>query len=151
MCIVVCGCRFSSKPEKRSLAPMNKRLWPSWETAAPSTWGKVGVLVSELQRRQSHSQSESGTCVDFFQFLMHTWRWLGMRWRRALREKHLEVWRTFFWPWVRTAACVLMGSAWMVLYSNFSSVYSSFFFILKWSVPGAFQLTLRRPCTRQWR
>lgn len=24
------------------------------------------MLVSELQRRQSHSQSENGTCVDFF-------------------------------------------------------------------------------------
>lgn len=142
-----CVCRSSSKPEKRSLAPMSKRLSPSWETAAQRTWGKVCLLVSELQRRQNHSEFDvtDSNCVDLFQYLMHTWRWLGMRWRRALREKHLEVWRTFFWPWVRADSCVLMGRSLIVLYNNFYIIdFSLFHFKVKCarSVPAYFAETL---------
>lgn len=104
--LCLCGCRSSSKPEKRSLALMSKLLSPSLETAVQSTWGKVCMPVSELQRGQNHVQVQFDvTGLDLFQCLMYTWRWLGMRWRRALREKHLEVWRTSCWPWVRMDAC----------------------------------------------
>lgn len=102
--------------------------------------------VSELQRGQNHVQVQFDvTGLDLFQCLMHTWRWLGMRWRRALREKHLEVWRTSCWPWVRMDACFFF------LIVRPLTRYNDFFPILKWSVPGAFQLILLRPCTTQWR
>lgn len=68
-----------------------------------------------------------------------------MRWSRAFREKHLEVCRTFFWPWVRTDDGVLLGRPLMVLYNTF---YINGFFFLHFkvkcarSVPAYFAETL---------
>lgn len=154
--LCLCDWRPSSKLEKRSLALMSKPLSLSSETAAQSTWGKVCMPGSALQRRQYHLRVQCDvtdrTCLDLFQCLMHTWRWLAMRWRRALREKHLEVWRTSCWPWVCKEACFLIVRPLIRLYNGFYTVDFSFFLpILKWSAPGAFQLILLRPCTTQWR
>lgn len=80
---------------------------------------------------------------------MHTWRWLVMRWRRASKEKHLEIWRPSFWPWVGADACFLITRPLILVYNHIYIV--DFFPILKWSVPGVCQLILLRPCTTQWR
>lgn len=66
-----CGFRLSSRLENKSLALMSKCLSPSSETAAQLTWGKVCLLVSELNRRPNHSQydlTDTTLCGPFSVF-----------------------------------------------------------------------------------
>lgn len=97
----ICSCRSSSRPGRRSSAPMSRPSSPSWETAAPSTWGKVCAGGARRPRGGGVHWASHVTLVSF-QCLTPTWRWRATRWRRASRGRHLGTCRPCSWLLVRS-------------------------------------------------
>lgn len=146
--LLICSCRSSSRPERRSSARMSRPSSPSWETAAPSTWGKVSAGGAERPRGAGVHTANHVTLV-YFQCLMPTWRWLDTRWRRASTGRHLETWKLCSWLSVRSHSWRddRLGKTHRPRLNGFVCSLV----LPQSSVPGAFQPISLRHSTMQWR